>query len=66
MDSSFNWLQLRGLGALAALATFVIYAFFVGWWQERSSDRRGPHMTEQDPPAPAKQTLANNLDRRAA
>ena len=66
MDTPFNWLQLRGLGALAAIGIFLIYTVFVGWRQNRSIDRRESHMTEQDPPTAAKRTLANSLDRRAA
>ena len=66
MDMSFNWLQLRGLGALAAIGIFLVYAFLVGWRKERSAYRRGSHMTEQDAPPSANRTLANNLERRAA
>jgi hypothetical protein len=66
MDTSFNWLQLRGLGALAAIGIFLIYAVFVGWRQKRSTDRRGSPMTEQDPPFPAERTMANGFTRRAA
>ena len=66
MDTSFNWLQLRGLGALAALGIFLVYAVLAGWRQERTTDRRGSQMVKQDPRGPAKQPFANSLDRRAA
>ncbi len=37
MDTSFNWHQLRGLGALAALGIFLVYVCFVGWRQKQAA-----------------------------
>ena len=59
MDTSFNWLQLRGLGALAAIGTFLIFAVFVGWRQKRSTARRESPMRKLDRPfsAPKRWTI---------
>jgi len=66
MDTMINWYQVRGLGALAAIGLFLVYAVLHGWWQSRRADRNAAGLTEQDAPTPAEPSAPHVLERRAA
>jgi hypothetical protein len=37
MDTMINWLHMRGLGALALIGLYLVYAWLAGWWQSRKA-----------------------------
>jgi hypothetical protein len=66
MGTMINWYQMRGLGVLAAIGLFLVYAVLAGRWQARKADTRATGLTEQDAPAPAEPSMPHAPERRAA
>ena len=66
MDTLINWYHVRGLGALATIGLFLLYAVFAGWWQGRKVDRRANRAVEQNRPSSMARSMPSDLDRRAA
>jgi hypothetical protein len=66
MDTMINWYQVRGLGALAAIGLFLVYAVLTGWWQARKSDAGANRAVEPIRRSPMNRPMPSDVDRRAA
>jgi hypothetical protein len=66
MDTMINWLHVRGLGALATIGIFLVYAALAGWWQGRNAHERVKRAVEQEQPSPLDRSLPADLEGRAA
>jgi len=66
MDTMINWFQVRGLGALAAIGLFLVYAVLAGWWQGRKARGRANRTVEPIRRSPMDRPMPSDFDRRAA
>jgi len=66
MDTMINWYQVRGLGALAAIGIFLIYAVLTGWWQARKADGRANPSVEPNRRSALDRPMPQDFNRRAA
>jgi len=66
VDTMINWFQVRGLGALAAIGLFLVYAVLAGWWQGRKAKGRANRAIEAKRSFPMDRSTSEVFNRRAA